>query len=77
MAPGRSTAVYAAAGLITAVVFLVSLVAHEVSHAVVARRNGLGVDRITLWLFGGVAMLRGEATSPGADFRILRVTVWR
>ncbi|MGH4002328.1 MAG: site-2 protease family protein, partial [Pseudonocardiaceae bacterium] len=70
VAPGRSTAAYAAAGIITAVVFLASLVAHEVSHAIVARRNGLDVDRITLWLFGGVAMLRGEAASPGADLRI-------
>ncbi len=73
VSPGRSTVAYAAAGLITAVVFLASLVAHEVSHAVVARRNGLDVDRITLWLFGGVAMLRGEAANPGADLRIAGV----
>lgn len=73
VAPGRPAVVYTAVGLIGAVVFLASLVAHEVSHAVVARRNGLGVDNITLWLFGGVAMLRGEAASPGADLRIAGV----
>ena len=47
--------------------------AHEVSHAVVARHNGIGVHSITLWLFGGVAQLEGEALSPGADFRIAAV----
>lgn len=73
VAPGRSGLVYAAAGLVTALVFLASLLAHEVSHAVVARRNGLGVERIILWLFGGVAMLRGQAASPGADLRIAGV----
>lgn len=73
VAPGRSGLAYAVAGLVTALVFLASLLAHEVSHALVALRNGLGVDRITLWLFGGVALLRGEAASPGADLRIAGV----
>jgi Zn-dependent protease/CBS domain-containing protein len=40
---------------------------------VVARRNGLEVEGITLWLLGGVAKLRGEAPTPGADFRIAGV----
>ncbi|MDQ3885984.1 MAG: site-2 protease family protein, partial [Actinomycetota bacterium] len=73
VAPGRSGIAYAVTGLVTALVFLASLLAHEVSHALVALRNGLGVDRITLWLFGGVALLRGEAASPGADLRIAGV----
>lgn len=71
--PDASTGAYAAAGLIAAVVFLASLLAHEVSHAVVARRNGVGVEGITLWMFGGVANLRGEAGDPGADLRIAGV----
>jgi Zn-dependent protease len=53
--------------------FFASLLAHEVSHAVVARRNGVGVRSITLWLFGGVAQLDGEAHTAGADFRIAAV----
>ncbi|MDQ4105038.1 MAG: site-2 protease family protein [Actinomycetota bacterium] len=72
-APGWSGLTYAAAGVVTALLFLASLLAHEVSHAVVARRNGLGVERIILWLFGGVAMLRGQAATPGADLRIAGV----
>ena len=68
--PDAGTAAYVAGGVIAAVVFLLSLLTHEVSHAVVARRNGLQVDGITLWLFGGVARLSGEADSPGAELRI-------
>lgn len=68
--PQYGTGAYVAAGLLTAVAFFVSLLAHELSHALVARRNGLRVEEITLWLFGGVARLSGEARSPGADLRI-------
>ncbi|PZG17472.1 site-2 protease family protein [Micromonospora craterilacus] len=68
--PGQSAIAYLLAGLAAAVVFFLGLLAHEVSHAVVAKRNGLGVGGITLWLFGGVAELRGEARSPGAELRI-------
>jgi Zn-dependent protease/CBS domain-containing protein len=71
--PGRSWVAYLAAGLVTGLIFLVSLLAHEVSHAVVARRNGVRVQGITLWLFGGVARLEGEPRSPGADLRIAGV----
>jgi Zn-dependent protease len=62
--------VYWVAAAAAAVLFFGSLLAHEGSHAVVARRNGIGVRSITLWLFGGVAQLEGEARTPGADFRI-------
>jgi Zn-dependent protease/predicted transcriptional regulator len=61
------------AGVIAALVFFLGLLAHELSHAVLARRNGLVVEGITLWLFGGVARLRGEAASPGAELRIAGV----
>ncbi|MEU5552681.1 site-2 protease family protein [Micromonospora sp. NPDC047793] len=71
--PDRSVVAYVLAGLAAAVVFFLGLLAHEVSHAVVAKRNGLGVTGITLWLFGGVAELRGEARTPGAELRIAGV----
>ena len=71
--PGRHFLAYAAAGLAAAVLFLASILAHEIAHAVVARRNGVEVEGITLWLLGGVAQLRGEPRSPGADFRIAAV----
>ncbi|HUC38316.1 MAG TPA: site-2 protease family protein [Acidimicrobiales bacterium] len=65
-----SRATYWVAALVAALLFFASLLAHEISHAVVARRHGVSVRSITLWLFGGVAQLGGEALSPGADFRI-------
>lgn len=68
--PGASPAVYLIAGVVTALLFLSSLLAHELAHAVVARRNGIEVSGITLWLLGGVAQLRGEPRTPGADFRV-------
>ncbi|MGN9765411.1 site-2 protease family protein [Micromonospora sp. SD12] len=71
--PDRPVAAYVLAGLAAAVVFFLGLLAHEISHAIVAKRNGLEVGGITLWLFGGVAELRGEARDPGAELRIAGV----
>jgi Zn-dependent protease/CBS domain-containing protein len=68
--PDRPTWAYVLAGLAAAVVFFLGLLAHEVAHAVVAKRNGIGVEGITLWLFGGVSELKGEARDPGAELRI-------
>ncbi|MBH0781723.1 site-2 protease family protein [Nocardia bovistercoris] len=47
-----------------------SLLAHELAHSVIARRNGVQVEGIVLWLLGGVSELRDEAPNPGADLRI-------
>ncbi|PWI20754.1 site-2 protease family protein [Streptomyces sp. Act143] len=71
--PGHPGWAYWAAALLTAVVFLASLLAHELAHAVVARRNGVQVDDITLWMLGGVARLRSEAPNPRAELRIAGV----
>ncbi|EHI14238.1 Zn-dependent protease [Mycolicibacterium thermoresistibile ATCC 19527] len=67
---GYPQAAYITAAFGTAALFVLSLLAHELAHAVVARRNGVEVDGITLWLLGGVARLRGDALTPGAAFRI-------
>jgi len=69
-APGYAVGEYWLAGLAAALLFFASLVAHEVAHALTARRAGLEVTGLTLWLFGGVAMLRGEPRSPQEDLRI-------
>ena len=68
--PHDAAAIYWVVGIVTTVLFFASLLAHEVSHAMVAKRNGIGVRRITLWLFGGVSELESDALTPGADFRI-------
>lgn len=68
--PGLSPPVYLLMGVIGAVLFFVSLLAHELSHSVIARRKGIEVDGITLFLFGGVARTKSEATTPGDEFWI-------
>lgn len=71
--PGHPAWAYWASALSAAVVFLASLLAHELAHAVVARRNGVQVDGITLWMLGGVARLHSEAPTPAAELRIAGV----
>jgi Zn-dependent protease len=53
-----------------ALLFFFSLILHELGHALVARRNGIGVSSIDLWFFGGLAKLTREPRTPGEDFRI-------
>jgi Zn-dependent protease/CBS domain-containing protein len=50
--------------------FFVSLVLHELGHALVARREGIAIIGIDLWLFGGVAKMSSDTQSPGAEFRV-------
>jgi Zn-dependent protease len=69
-APGHGAGTYWLVGLAGATTLLASLLAHELAHALVARRSGVEVTGLTLWLFGGVATLKDEARSPGADLRI-------
>src|ERR1700756_4092244 len=65
--PGESSGAYWTAGVISAFVFLASLLAHELAHSVVAMRRGVRVDGITLWLFGGVSRFSTETSSPGTQ----------
>ena len=56
-APRHPVAEYVAAAVVTAVAYMGSLLAHELAHSLVARRNGLQVEGITLWLLGGAFLL--------------------
>ena len=69
-APGLTAGAYWLAGIAGAGLFLGSLLAHEVGHALVARRAGLRVRGITLWLLGGVAQLEDEPASPRDELRV-------
>jgi len=60
-------------GLLTALVFFGSILFHELAHAWEARRNGIPVQSITLYIFGGIAQLSGKPKSPGAEFRVAAI----
>ncbi|HEV2036961.1 MAG TPA: site-2 protease family protein, partial [Candidatus Eremiobacteraceae bacterium] len=57
-------------GLIASLVLFASVVAHEFAHALVARRLGIPIGGITLFLFGGVATILNEPGSPADEMRI-------
>lgn len=66
---GSSTQAYVVA-VAAAALFFVSLIAHELGHALVARRSGITITGIDLWFFGGIAKLDRDSRSPGEEFRV-------
>ena len=69
-APGRSGGAYWVASMCVTVAFLGALLAHELSHSIVASRRGIRVRGITLWVLGGIATLEGEPRSPDDELAI-------
>jgi Zn-dependent protease/CBS domain-containing protein len=68
--PGFSDGEYIALAVVAALLFFVSLLLHELGHALQARREGVEIEGINLWLFGGVAQFKTGFPSAGAEFRI-------
>jgi Zn-dependent protease/CBS domain-containing protein len=68
--PGLSGGVHLAMAIVAAVLFFASLLLHELGHSWVARREGMEINGITLWLFGGVSEFKTRFPSAGAEFRI-------
>ena len=68
--PGLSGAIYLTMALIGMLGLFASLLLHELAHSVVARRLGISVKTITLFIFGGIAELEEEPTSATAEFWI-------
>ncbi len=67
--PSGSTEPYLLA-VASAAGFFGSIVLHELGHAFVALRNGIGIKQISLWIFGGVAQMDRESDSPGTEFKV-------
>jgi Zn-dependent protease/CBS domain-containing protein len=68
--PGLPPGAYWLLGVVTSLLFFGSVLAHELGHAYLARRNGVPVRAITLFFFGGVAEITREPRTAGAEFRI-------
>ena len=63
-----STQTYWIMGIVGAVGLFLSIIAHEFAHSVVARRNGMPMKGITLFIFGGVAEMGEEPPGPREEF---------
>ncbi len=72
-APGYHKGWYALAGVLTALALLVSVLAHELGHAFVARRSGLEVEGITLSWMGGVTRIDGDSPTPRGEVAVAAV----
>jgi Zn-dependent protease len=67
---GASDTVAFVVALAAAVLFFGSILLHELGHAIAARREGIEVSGIDLFLFGGVMKMSRDSDSPGGEFRI-------
>jgi Zn-dependent protease len=67
---GSSDGVAYLTTVISALLFFGSLIAHELGHAIAARRHGVEVKSIQLFLFGGLTQMSRDARSPGEEFKI-------
>jgi len=65
IAPGLAYAL----GLASALLLFASILLHELGHAVVARRHGVEIEEIDLWLLGGVARMKGYPKAAGDELR--------
>jgi Zn-dependent protease len=70
LGPGISDGDAYVLALASALLFFASILLHELGHAFVALRNGVGISEITLWMFGGVARMERDSDSPGTEFKI-------
>jgi Zn-dependent protease len=69
LGPGDDTGAYALA-VASALLFFGSILLHELGHALVSVRHGIGISGITLWMFGGVARMEQDSDSPGTEFKV-------
>lgn len=68
--PSWDTALYWIIGIITGILFFASIIAHELSHSIVSRSNGIPVKSITLFIFGGVAQISRDAARATGELKM-------
>lgn len=69
----QDSSMYWLVGIVGAALLFLSLLAHEMGHALVGRREGMGVRGITLTLLGGHTQFVTEPTTAGAELRVSAV----
>jgi Zn-dependent protease len=67
--PGIAPAAAYALGLASALLLFASILLHELGHSVVARRRGVEIEEIDLWLLGGVARMKGYPKTAVDELR--------
>lgn len=68
--PEWSTVALWTTAILTSIAFFLSILAHELSHSIVALRHGIPVKGITLFIFGGISHISREAPTPKAELLI-------
>jgi Zn-dependent protease/CBS domain-containing protein len=68
--PNLKTSTYWLMSIVAALLLFASLLAHELSHSLVAKKNKLPIHGITLFIFGGVAHMEKEPPSPSVEFKM-------
>lgn len=71
--PGLSSTTYWSLGVISAVTLFISVLLHELAHSYVAKKNGLPVRRIVLFIFGGVSEIEEEPKEASLEFKVALV----
>jgi Zn-dependent protease len=67
--PGHDNRAFALA-VVFALAFFLSILLHELGHAIAALRSDVGIVGIDLWMFGGLARMKRESPTPWVDFKI-------
>ncbi|MBA2420983.1 MAG: site-2 protease family protein [Thermoleophilaceae bacterium] len=67
--PGQETKAFVLA-VVSAILFFLSILLHELGHALTAKRLGIGIASIDLWLFGGIAKMERDTRSAGEEFKV-------
>ena len=68
--PGLDKSIYWMMGIFSAVLLFVSVLLHELSHSLVAKKNNIPIKGITLFIFGGVAEMTEEPTNAKSEIKM-------
>lgn len=68
--PGLEKNIYLMMGIFSSILLFGCVLIHELSHSIVANRNGLAIKEITLFIFGGIAKLSEEPNNPKVELKV-------